>query len=612
MSSVVRENEVLTAIPETATPRPVASSTAAPGGDPASRPQPVAMEVPVTVNGARAVSGSEKREPFSESTKTVLIFGHGAVVRLSSSVAAGQLLFLTNEKTKKEVVCQVMKSKKYQSTSGYVELEFTEAVAGFWGMRFPAEAGPSQPLKQVSQTPSSTPRSSAADATSDAKASSSSKSAESASEPSSSLHAVAPVNSASLRTANTEKVLPIELPSVTKLPTSAPIVDISKAKIAALPATIPAAKSSSTQTKSILDEEEVKIPSWLEPLARNAKTTSPALAAPAVPEVNEVADIEVYVPEVKDLSLTEVADTPEVARPQIPAPTFGTHFLADGDALGSETPAKSSKKGLYGAIAAGALLLIGAGAWYMQQQGNAESTSAPVSTSVPVGSSSNPSSAAQTPSPSSPSSNDAAGSYTATSAPASAGISPAVLGSKSGEGSSTSTNLNKRMATVDSAFPPVAAQPKKPSLGSISLSAPVLNRPSNSPVRAEEGLSFETASQAGLGEGLAAGFVSSSKQPVAPAAPLPVGGDVKSARLISSTAPVYPTIARTQRISGDVKIDALVEANGVVSSMKVVAGPPLLQQSAMEAVRHWRYQPAQLDGKAVPMHLTVTVQFKLQ
>jgi TonB family protein len=168
------------------------------------------------------------------------------------------------------------------------------------------------------------------------------------------------------------------------------------------------------------------------------------------------------------------------------------------------------------------------------------------------------------------------------------------------------------MATVDSPFSPAPAQPKKPSLGSISLSAPVLNRPANSPVRAEEGVSFETASQAGLGEGLAAGFVSSSKQPVAPAAPLPVGGDVKSARLISSTAPVYPTIARAQRISGDVKIDALVEANGVVSSMKVVAGPPLLQQSAMEAVRHWRYQPAQLDGKAVPMHLTVTVQFKLQ
>ncbi len=106
---------------------------------PRSRPQPVALEVPVTVNGARAVSGSDKREPFSESTKTVLIFGNGAVIRLGSPVSPGQLLFLTNEKTKKEVVCQVVKSKNYRNVSGYVELEFTESVLGFWGMRFPAD-----------------------------------------------------------------------------------------------------------------------------------------------------------------------------------------------------------------------------------------------------------------------------------------------------------------------------------------------------------------------------------------------------------------------------------------------------------------------------------------
>src|ERR1700723_1497092 len=109
------------------------------GVEEANRPQPVPLEVPVTVNGARTVEGSDKREPFSESTQTVLVFHNGAVIRLNSSVTAGQLLFLTNDKTKKEVVCQVVKSKNYRNVSGYVELEFTEAVAGFWGMRFPGE-----------------------------------------------------------------------------------------------------------------------------------------------------------------------------------------------------------------------------------------------------------------------------------------------------------------------------------------------------------------------------------------------------------------------------------------------------------------------------------------
>src|SRR6202790_2884054 len=105
-------------------------------------PQTVALEVPVTVNGVRPVEYSDKREPFAEATKTVLVHSAGAVIRLASAVAPGQLLFLTNDKTKKEVVCQVVKSKSHGNVSGYVELEFTEPVQGFWGLGFPAERAP--------------------------------------------------------------------------------------------------------------------------------------------------------------------------------------------------------------------------------------------------------------------------------------------------------------------------------------------------------------------------------------------------------------------------------------------------------------------------------------
>ena len=121
-----------------------------------AKPQPAAAEIPVTVNGARTVEGSDKREPFSENTQTVLVFANGAVIRLSSAVASGQLLFLTNEKTKKEVVCQVVKSKNYSNVSGYVELEFTEAAPGFWGLRFPtngqAASAPSA-VKSIASAP---------------------------------------------------------------------------------------------------------------------------------------------------------------------------------------------------------------------------------------------------------------------------------------------------------------------------------------------------------------------------------------------------------------------------------------------------------------------------
>jgi TonB family protein len=112
-----------------------------------------------------------------------------------------------------------------------------------------------------------------------------------------------------------------------------------------------------------------------------------------------------------------------------------------------------------------------------------------------------------------------------------------------------------------------------------------------------------------LGGGIA---TANTRQPVAPAAPLPVGGDVKPAKLLASIPPSYPTLAKTQHVSGDVKVDALIDTNGRVTTMKVISGPTLLHQSAMDALRQWNYQAATLDGKPVAMHLTVTIQFRLQ
>ena len=129
-----------------------------------AKPQPVAVEIPITVNGARTVAGSDKREPFSETTQSVLVFGSGAVIRLVAAVGPGQLLFVTNEKSKREVVCQVVKSKQNGDAGGYVELKFTEPAADFWGVRIPGAAttlpaptvvseisGPSLPTKTLEQ-----------------------------------------------------------------------------------------------------------------------------------------------------------------------------------------------------------------------------------------------------------------------------------------------------------------------------------------------------------------------------------------------------------------------------------------------------------------------------
>jgi protein TonB len=44
--------------------------------------------------------------------------------------------------------------------------------------------------------------------------------------------------------------------------------------------------------------------------------------------------------------------------------------------------------------------------------------------------------------------------------------------------------------------------------------------------------------------------------------------------------------------------------------VRVVDGSPVLAQSAVDAVNHWRYNPYQLDGKPVKNEITVNVDFK--
>jgi len=109
--------------------------------------EPVALEMTVLATGARPGGASAKRELFTEETQTVLIFERGAVIRLSAAVADGQLLFLTNKKTGKEVVAQVVRKRSFRPTSCYVDLEFTEACPEFWGIEFPksAAASPTDP-----------------------------------------------------------------------------------------------------------------------------------------------------------------------------------------------------------------------------------------------------------------------------------------------------------------------------------------------------------------------------------------------------------------------------------------------------------------------------------
>ena len=84
-----------------------------------------------------------------------------------------------------------------------------------------------------------------------------------------------------------------------------------------------------------------------------------------------------------------------------------------------------------------------------------------------------------------------------------------------------------------------------------------------------------------------------------------------AARIISSGAPRYPTLARQTRVSGTVRLHAIIGKDGSVQKLELISGHPLLVQSALDAVRQWRYQPTLLNGEPALVDTTVEVIFSL-
>jgi protein TonB len=96
----------------------------------------------------------------------------------------------------------------------------------------------------------------------------------------------------------------------------------------------------------------------------------------------------------------------------------------------------------------------------------------------------------------------------------------------------------------------------------------------------------------------------------APRAPLRIGGDVQAAKIFHQVTPVYPPLARQARISGVVRLEAIIGRNGMIESLHVTSGHPLLAQAALEAVRQWVYRPTLLNGDPVEVLTQIDVHFK--
>lgn len=96
------------------------------------------------------------------------------------------------------------------------------------------------------------------------------------------------------------------------------------------------------------------------------------------------------------------------------------------------------------------------------------------------------------------------------------------------------------------------------------------------------------------------------------AKPVRVGGLVAQSNLIAQVQPIYPVAAKQTKTQGTVEIEATISKDGVPMQLSVVSSPSDdLSQSALEAVRQWRYRPTLLNGSPVEIVTLVMVHYTL-
>jgi protein TonB len=156
----------------------------------------------------------------------------------------------------------------------------------------------------------------------------------------------------------------------------------------------------------------------------------------------------------------------------------------------------------------------------------------------------------------------------------------------------------------------------------ITLRMPVRN-PSDIPVASDDGPptvgpsgpSLPGAFGSGSLDGVRDSFGTGPRPimtsaPVTTAPPLRIS-HMSEGDLIHKILPVYPPLARSARIQGQVVLQAVISKQGVIENLKVLAGHPMLAPAAIEAVRQWRYRPYVLNNEPVEVETQITVNFSL-
>jgi protein TonB len=130
----------------------------------------------------------------------------------------------------------------------------------------------------------------------------------------------------------------------------------------------------------------------------------------------------------------------------------------------------------------------------------------------------------------------------------------------------------------------------------------------NSPLR---GVSMGNGNGTGIGSGNGNGIGPGSGGNIGGGA-YHIGGAVRPPTLIYQVDAEFSEEARKAKFSGDVLVDLIVDAQGNATHVRVARGVGMgLDEKAVEAVRQYKFKPAMMNGKPVPVIMTVDVNFQI-
>lgn len=543
------------------------------------RANPVALEVPVSVAGARPIASKDKRELFTEETATVLVFKDGAVIQLSAAVTVGQLLFLTEKKSKKEVVCQVVHKRSHRPTSCFVELEFTEPEENFWGVSFPAQA-------DSAQIPPAAEAVEAEETTEDDR-----------SEP-----VAAPKSEDVAQLKDEVAALKAQLEEL-KGKQSSEDPEAQARKLAEAEAAARAAAEAEAKQKA--DEAARKKAERAKTEGGSAPATigmrlpvmgvgepAPAAPAPGTPQT-VVPAAKVEIDPLEDLLPKPALDFSHVPKHVDPNDPFNIYR--------PERQGAGKKEFVVGGAVLAVVILAAAGAWYENKLPFLHRAPKAV-----VAADAEPA-----PNPAS-----ATGSVSGTNAQPTGNVFDAT-GNNSTSGTPSVTPEPARPVTTatsathnpPSATPQVAGPVATPPVESPAERAALAEKGAMRVVAPAKPSAGKPASaKSGKNHGKAQTSEISAPGPVAPEVSVS-DQPIKPAKLLRAVQPIYPPDAMRNYITGDVRIEAEVDKQGRIGAMKILLGPKQFRQVAMDALRQYEYVPATQGGKPVASKVTVTIKF---